>query len=92
MSEFGGLYWGIRIKRGNKPRTLYVHADKIQIQDGDLLLYGHMNSESKEEGGFLFRVFARGSWQDVFAASCMDGSECSESHDIDDVTGKDGRN
>jgi hypothetical protein len=90
MSDFGKFYWGIRITRNKKPRTLYVHADRIQIQDGDLLLFGHLKSEEhKEPASFLFRSFARGTWQDIFAADCLNGNECSESHDIDDATGKD---
>ena len=94
MNELGKLYWGVRIIRNKKPRTLYVYADEIKVQDGDLLLFGHLNNESNgptAPGGFLFRSFARGAWQDVFAASCLDGNECSESHDIDTATGEDAR-
>jgi hypothetical protein len=91
VSDFGGLYWGIRITRNKKPHTLHVHADRIAIQDGDLLLYGHMKNQQKEAGSFLFRSFARGTWLDVFAADCLDGTECSENHDVDESTGWDAR-
>ncbi len=89
MAEFGELYWGVRITRGRKKRTLFVHADRIEVRDGDLLLFGHMKNSQTEAGSFLFRSFAHGTWHDVFAASCLDGSECSEEHDYDDTTGKD---
>ena len=90
MSELGNLYWGIRIIRNKTSRTLYVSADEIKIQDGDLLLFGRRNNE-ETPASFLFRSFARGTWQDVFAASCLGGDECSEHHDIDETTGKDAR-
>jgi len=47
MSELGKLYWGVRIIRNKKPRTLYVYADEIKIQDGDLLLLGHLNKREQ---------------------------------------------
>lgn len=94
QEKIGKLYWGVRIVRNKKPRTLYVYADQIKIENGDLLLLGHLKNEMNGEtnpGGFLYRAFARGSWLDVFAASCMDGTECGEEHDIDDGTGNDAR-
>lgn len=86
-SAFGDLYWGVRIARMKKPRTLYVYADRIEVKDGDLLLY--FNHSAK--GETLHRAFARGTWQDIFAASCIDGTECGEEHDFDDATAKDAR-
>jgi hypothetical protein len=73
--------WGIRITRSKKPRMVYVYADRIQIQDGDLLLYGHPRDQ--ELATALIRSFARGAWHDVFAAST---GEMSEDHDTDEPT------
>lgn len=89
LPKNGNLYWGIRILRNKKPRTLYVYADQIRIQDGDLVLFGHWNG--KEPSTCVLRSLARGTWLDVFAASCLDGNEISEQHDIDDKTGEDAR-
>jgi hypothetical protein len=87
MSDMGKYYWGIRILRAKKRRTLNVFADEIKVQDGDLLLYGHLSDGAK----YLYRAFARGEWLDVFAASCLSGEEINEDHDIDDGTGVDAR-
>jgi hypothetical protein len=83
----GKYYWGIRITRSKKPRTLYVFADEIKVQDGDLLLYGHLADGTS----YLYRSLARGTWQDVFAASCLSGEEMNEDHDFDESTHVDAR-
>jgi hypothetical protein len=90
MSQrLGNLFWGVRILRAKRNRTLHVYADEVRIQDGDLLLLGHMKDGAPSS--FLLRSFARGTWTDIFAASCLDGCELSEEHDVDDVTGRDDR-
>jgi hypothetical protein len=87
--DIGRYFWGVRIVRNKKRRLLNFYADKIEVRDGDLLLFGHMTDQP--EGSFLYRSLARGTWFDVFAASCLDGSECGEDHDIDEATGEDAR-
>jgi len=90
MSEhIGQYYWSVRVARNKKPRQLYFYADRIEVRDGDLLMWGHMSGQA--EGTFLYRALARGTWSDVAAASCLDGSECGEEHDYDLQTGKDAR-
>lgn len=87
--KVGQYYWGVRIVRGKKNRDIHFHADKIEIRDGDLLLWGHLHDEPASS--FLYRVFARGTWQDVFAANVFDGTEIGEEHDVDVATGVDAR-
>lgn len=77
-------YYGARITRGKTRRKIYFTADDIRIQDCDLLMI--RLREGKEE---VFRALARGTWQDVFGADVLDGSEVHEEHDIDEATGKD---
>lgn len=77
-NNYGGKqYFGIRILRQGKPRRLYVYADEISIEDGNLLLLRN----DKE-----YRAFAPGVWLDVFAADEWDGNELGEVHDRDDRT------
>lgn len=85
--EIGRYYFGVRITRDKVSRILNVYADEIRIENGDLLLFGHRRDEPPAT--FLYRAFARGTWQDVHSASCMDGSELGEDHDVDVATGKD---
>ena|SRR6266849_6851064 len=82
--RIGQYFWGIRVLRGKTQHTLRVFADEIRIQDGDLLLFGHM--KGGEPASFLYRAFSRGTWSDVFAASCLDGTECGEEYDVDEST------
>jgi hypothetical protein len=92
--QIGRLYWGVRIVRNKESRTLHVYADEIRIQDGDLLLLGHLQNEANgptEPASFLYRSFARGTWTDVYSASCLDGNEIGEEHDVNDKTGQDAR-
>jgi hypothetical protein len=77
-------YFGVRILRNKKRRKIMFSADRIRIENGDLLLIEERNG--REE---VFRAFARGTWFDVYAASCMDGTEVYEDHDVDEETGKD---
>jgi hypothetical protein len=80
-------YFGARILRGKKRRMLYFHASHIRVENGDLLLF--MTRDGGEE--YLYRAFARGAWQDVFAAHGLTGHELHEEHDVDETTGKDDR-
>ena len=80
-------YFGVRINRDGKARTLYFHASRIQVQAGDLLLL--RESEGQER---LFRALAAGTWKDVFEADGFNGDELFEEHDYDEATGKDERN
>jgi len=86
MSERPKYYYGVRIIRGKTRRTVYLVADRIRIENGDLLLI--QERDGKEE---IYRAFARGTWFDVFGANCLDGSEIHEDHDVNDETGKDDR-
>jgi len=85
MSDNLKFYYGVRIVRGKKLRTIYFFADGIRVENGDLLL---MDERSTPK---IHRAFARGTWLDVFSASCLDWSEVHEEHDYDDTTGKDAR-
>jgi hypothetical protein len=77
-------YFGVRIIRAKKNHTVYVHADEIRVENGDLLLI-----EKRDEKEVPYRAFARGIWQDVFAADEFNGDELHEVHDYDETTGKD---
>ena len=81
--QLGNYFWGIRVKQAEKIETIYVYADEIKVQDGDLLLLGHQTHNHIENppASTLFRVLARERWVDVFAASCLDGSEMSQNSD-----------
>ena len=76
-------YFGARITRAGKRRKIYFSADSIRVENGDLLM---MREQDGKES--VFRALARGTWQDVFAASCLDGMEVYEEHDMDEK-GKD---
>jgi hypothetical protein len=85
MSNNLKFYYGVRTVRGKKLRTVYFFADNIRVENGDLLL---MDESSTPK---IYRAFARGTWLEVFSASCFDGTEIQEEHDYDDATGKDAR-
>lgn len=86
--EWGvNFYFGVRILRNKKRRLLYVYADKVTVEEGNLLLWRKKPNESPQ----VYRAFAPGSWLEFFAASCMDGDEMAEEHDYDEATGKDDR-
>lgn len=88
--SYGGEhYFGVRILRGKKPRTVYFYADEIRVQDGDLLLIARDEKQGGKE--VLYRAFSSGTWQDVFSADTLDGDEVGEEHDYDEATGKDAR-
>lgn len=85
----GARYYGVRIVRAKKNRTVNFYADEIRVENGDLLLIALDEKHDGKE--VVYRAFARGTWQDVYSANCMDGSEVGEEHDIDVATGEDAR-
>jgi hypothetical protein len=78
-------YFGARITRGKTRRLIYFQADGIRVENGDLLLLRVNDGEEQ-----VYRALARGTWQDVFAASVMSGSEVHEEHDVNAETGAGG--
>lgn len=86
--EWGvGFYFGVRILRNKKPRLLYVYAERVTVEGGNLLLWRKKGDDAPQ----IYRAFAPGAWVEFFAASCIDGDEMAEEHDYDETTGKDAR-
>jgi hypothetical protein len=82
---FGGrFYYGIRLKRGNTNRLIYVDADQIRVENGTLLLCSDNNGTQ-----VVYRAFAAGAWNEIFSADWSNGDELGEERDIDEATNKD---
>jgi hypothetical protein len=80
-------YWAIRTVEKKKEHLLYVYAKAITVESGHLLLWRQKEGEQRE----LYRGFAPGTWLEFYSASCLNGDQIGEQHDIDVATGKDAR-
>lgn len=68
--KHGSYYWYVRLVSGE---YVYFMADEVTVNaDGALLVHCHLNKEPEKKR--IYSAFSAGTWQEVHAASCIDGS------------------
>jgi hypothetical protein len=74
-----GNYYRVHCTLAGTRHELRLFADKFEVDGtGNLLLYDRDGQEA-------YRAFAAGSWQEICGASCFDGSEVNEAHDLAEI-------
>jgi len=80
--DYGNYYWCIRL---NEKEEVYAYADSINNVNGTLLLLREKKEEAASESKITVNIaLAPGHWQNIYAASLMDGSPIAVEHWIKD--------
>jgi hypothetical protein len=68
-----GKYWRVDCKIQEQRHEVHLYADRFAIEAGQLVLY---------KGDEPYRAFAPGTWEQVVAISCFNGTEMYEDRDF----------
>lgn len=72
LTKWGDYYWEIALPSHYE----MVHADDIEVKDGCLLLFGHLQSGER----FLMQGYAPEQWVSFAAASVLTGDRVAVEH------------
>lgn len=69
--SYGEYYWLVQLQYGRQ----WIHADRVEIVDGNLILL-----QEGEHGGKPNAMFAAGTWLSCHPATVMDGDMMAVAH------------
>lgn len=79
--QYGRFYFCVKVPKLVCPNgEIYVHADRIEIKDGCLLMLGRFNASDEERPETVCLALRDGNWHSVYAASCIDGHAVAVEH------------